>query len=597
MQLKRSIQFKTRLAVFLISVVPTLVLFIFTFQNNLTFYRNQVYSATKADNDRITVDINHQLESLGVLMDSLLYNQTNLESRDVQYITKEEFRNETVSAWSRLQNSRQFYSSCQQVAFNNEYVESIYLYTRHLYNYSYNKSNKSELLLEELKAEWNRQTSLKTPYLTMHLLEREQDKSAYVLLSKNVVDSYNGQVIGMLTMVCNTRIFGVLDNSKTQWSDTYILDTDGSLLFGQAGRLEMDDGVFNTIISTYAGEINQNGSFGSIMYDTLNYSGWKIVSQITMDAFHTMYFQNVSYLLIITASCLFATLIVSVFFARFFTRPIIHLSKTMQETPFKSIDTTDRDVVRKDEIGILYRGFNALVDKINNLIQDRYIGEINLLKSRMKNLVAQINSHFVFNTLENINCLAELEENTNISVMSKSLGDMLRYSIDYEEDEAALSAEIDHIARYITIQQVRFGKTIELSIQVPRPLRQSRVLKFMLQPLVENAIEHGLYASPEPCRIILTAQAENGVLKVGVLDNGSGIEGDKLEELRMRLERGTAPMPAGSRHHSVGLINIHKRIRLLYGEKYGLSLESGPGKGTCVNVFIPISEKGGEAVD
>ena len=201
--------------------------------------------------------------------------------------------------------------------------------------------------------------------------------------------------------------------------------------------------------------------------------------------------------------------------------------------------------------------------------------------------MSQINAHFIFNTLENINCLAKIEKNNQIAVMSKSLGDMLRYSIEYESDEETLATEISHIREYLNIQEIRFGSPILLKIESSEEILQSPVLKFMLQPVIENSIEHGLAGEEPPWIIVVRAYRQDGKTIIAVQDNGIGMEEDTLREVRRRIYH-PDDLAEDARYASIGLSNIYKRIQLLYGEEYGLEIENLAGRGVEVKVCLPF---------
>ena len=201
--------------------------------------------------------------------------------------------------------------------------------------------------------------------------------------------------------------------------------------------------------------------------------------------------------------------------------------------------------------------------------------------------MSQINAHFIFNTLENINCLAKIEKNNQIAVMSKSLGDMLRYSIEYETDEEILATEISHIREYLNIQEIRFGSPIQLNVESPQEILESRVLKFMLQPVIENAIEHGLAGEELPWIITVRAYQQDGKIIITVQDNGIGMEEETLREVRRRIYH-PENLAEDARYASIGLSNIYKRIQLLYGSEYGLEIDNQAGMGVEVKVCLPF---------
>lgn len=170
--------------------------------------------------------------------------------------------------------------------------------------------------------------------------------------------------------------------------------------------------------------------------------------------------------------------------------------------------------------------------------------------------------------------------------MSKALGDMLRYSIEYERDEETLQTELLHIGQYIRIQEIRFGNKILLKTEIEAGLENTKVLKFMLQPIVENSIEHGFTGIDMPWIIRVTACREQGGVRVSVCDNGAGMSKKEIEVLRSKIYS-QDELPSDSRYVSIGLSNIHKRIQLLYHEPYGLDIESVRGRGINVVIHLP----------
>ena len=164
---------------------------------------------------------------------------------------------------------------------------------------------------------------------------------------------------------------------------------------------------------------------------------------------------------------------------------------------------------------------------------------------------------------------------------------MLRYSIEYERDEEKLKTEVKHIRQYINIQEIRFGNQIQVDLDITEELLEAKVLKFMLQPVVENAIEHGLTGQEMPWKISIRAIRENGSLMIQVKDNGRGMDGETLVQVRERIYHPDT-ISEDARYSSIGLSNIHKRIQLLYCDKFGLAIDSRPGEGVTVTMTLPF---------
>ena len=231
-----------------------------------------------------------------------------------------------------------------------------------------------------------------------------------------------------------------------------------------------------------------------------------------------------------------------------------------------------------------------MLDEINEGIQRDYQNRLIVLDAQMKALEARINSHFLFNTLESINSMAELADNKEIATMSLALGDMFRYAIKTPGEIVTLTDELKHVDDYASIQLIRFNGKFRLEKNIPPALLSCPVLKLILQPLVENALFHGLNYCTTGDLITISAVQENLLLHISVSDNGVGMNPETLAMLRSTLMNQNSFSEIG--HHSgqsIGLGNIHARIQLYYGKQYGLSIASAENIGTRITITIPIT--------
>ncbi len=221
---------------------------------------------------------------------------------------------------------------------------------------------------------------------------------------------------------------------------------------------------------------------------------------------------------------------------------------------------------RKDELGILHRQFDHMVNEVNQLIQTNYLNEILIKEAQFKALENQMNPHFLYNTLESINWRAKILGAKDISAMAEALGSLLRITLDHRSKQVPLQKELELIQYYITIQKYRFEDRLNYQTDIPQNLLSCYVLKLTLQPLVENAIRYGLEENTEGCLISISAEAcpEKDQLIIYVKNDGSAFEDDLLSKLENRQIE-----PHG---FGIGLLNIQKRMQITYGEAYGLTL-------------------------
>ena len=221
-------------------------------------------------------------------------------------------------------------------------------------------------------------------------------------------------------------------------------------------------------------------------------------------------------------------------------------------------------------------------------IKTQYQDRLILLDAQMKSLEAQINSHFLFNTLESINSIAEVEGVSSISDIVLSLGNMFRYSIKTESEIVTLYDELDHINNYVSIQQVRFNNRFRVETDISDSLKKQKVLKLILQPLVENALYHGLKNCTRGDLITVSAKKDNNNLLISVWDNGVGMSEDELNSLQEKLIAPAEFKSLGKRSsRSIGLSNINARIRLYYGHEYGMTVDIAASGGLRITLRLP----------
>jgi two-component system sensor histidine kinase YesM len=211
------------------------------------------------------------------------------------------------------------------------------------------------------------------------------------------------------------------------------------------------------------------------------------------------------------------------------------------------------------------------------------------LDLKLKALQSQINPHFLYNTLESINCLAQIKNENEISEMIRDLARMFRYTGSGGTD-ATLEDEVTHVKDYIFLQAFRYEDKFSMEYNIPDELLKVKAVKLMLQPLVENAIHHGIEKIPGKGHIRINANLDGRSVIIEVRDNGIGIEMEKLGEINKKLDSTLTDLSIlDERQSSIGIYNIHLRIKLLCGAVYGIRLGSVSGGGTSVIIRLPVA--------
>jgi two-component system, sensor histidine kinase YesM len=257
----------------------------------------------------------------------------------------------------------------------------------------------------------------------------------------------------------------------------------------------------------------------------------------------------------------------------------------------------DVEVDGQDEISELAFHFKSLLGKMNGLIADAVNKQATAKETELKALKTQIDSHFLYNTLENIKMMAEIEGQYAISDSVTSLGEMMRYNLKWKNDFVVLDEELNYIKNYVDIMNLRLDGLLTFNIDVPDELRDQEVLKMSLQPIIENAIKHGIIPNHEKTEGILqvSAKCSDDYVIIELKDNGVGMSAKECEALNESIRTGkVCESPVSKSGNGIGIHNVNERIQLYYGKEYGVFVTSVKGEFTMVTVKMPCKiMKGG----
>ena len=244
---------------------------------------------------------------------------------------------------------------------------------------------------------------------------------------------------------------------------------------------------------------------------------------------------------------------------------------------------------RCDEIGKLNRIFNKAIKEINELMQKVTQSEILNKEMEFKTLQSQMNPHFLYNTLDTINWLAFKEKQTEICNLVAAISSLIRASISNKKSIITIEQELDYVKNYIYIQHIRYKDRFDIIYDIDESLLKQAVPKLIIQPIVENAIIHGIENSKNKNLLYISVKRENECIIIIVKDTGIGMTDEKVSELLK--EPLNAEGDEQKAHTNLGLYAVHKRIQLMYGDLYGLTVHSQAGEGTTVTLHIPFTKK------
>ncbi|MDF2613979.1 MAG: proteinhistidine kinase [Clostridia bacterium] len=276
-------------------------------------------------------------------------------------------------------------------------------------------------------------------------------------------------------------------------------------------------------------------------------------------------------------------ILVSPIVVHILTRPLNEIVEVMKKV--QQGNTSARVLVRKkDEFGFIASHFNMTLDKLNGLYETNLEKQNRLRLSELKALQAQINPHFLYNTLDSIKWLAKLNGVNDIGIMVSQLGRLLKNSIHNQNDSIQIRDEVALAESYLAIQKIRYGDKFEAEIHVDENIMPCVVPKFIIQPLVENAIIHGIENKIGKAKLMIRGTRKNDLIIFEIIDDGVGINEEKLVTLNQRAEENEESKG------SIGITNVDKRIKLYYGEEYGLNIISLENVGTITRITIPFKE-------
>lgn len=279
--------------------------------------------------------------------------------------------------------------------------------------------------------------------------------------------------------------------------------------------------------------------------------------------------------------------------------PKLNASKAVP-VPDQGKGTIDLSVCGSNkELRKLVSSFNQLNQRLVSSLQQNYQIQLDEQKMRNQMLQFQINHHFLYNTLNVIKSLADIHNIPEIEKIAVCMSDLLRYNLE-KFPIAHLEEELQQVNRYLTIQNIRFPGKFIFDCNIPGEFMNLQIPAFILQPLVENSIEHGFSCMESNCYISISCNLDDSGLHLLVADNGCGIPENILADIRKELSEGTLPRTASSasrspeyKHHSIGLRNIHQRLLSHYGKGVGFCIESMPGEGTIIDITIPYTRISG----
>ena len=414
-----------------------------------------------------------------------------------------------------------------------------------------------------------------------------------ISLSRIVELTYSGvPVRGVLLVDMNyNTIEQMMDrvNGSSSYQYFYLCDSDGELIYHprmiQIGVEKYKEN--NLTASDYEDGVHEEifgGERRVVVVKTISYTGWKLVGVIPMSRFRLGTVSTELFTILVILSAILALLVINRLVTNRITSPILRLNRSIQNMEGGRVNPDNVYIGGPSEIEHLGRSLQGSFRQVNALMDDVVREQEERRRTELDALQSQINPHFLYNTLDSIVWMIEGERNSDAVFMVTQLASLFRISLSKGRTVISIRDELVHARNYMNIQKVRYKDAFEVRWDIQEEILDCCTVKLILQPILENAIYYGVDAMDDEGEIDVVGRKEGDTILLSVKDNGLGMPQEKVDQLLSDEEHEEREHKHGS---GVGLINVHKRIKLRFGSQYGLTIESEPDEGTMVTIRIP----------
>lgn len=357
---------------------------------------------------------------------------------------------------------------------------------------------------------------------------------------------------------------------------------DGSILGLHKEKAE--DGELVEMLSSAGQSEITAGKKYSLITNKLQINGWMLSMVVPLSSINNTTKTMTQFIPIIIFTTAIALLAGITFIVSTITKPIRKMTVIMEENRHTRAMDHRFPAKYSDEVGVLARTYNQLMDEIKELVDEIEKEQIQNRNAYFKLLQLQIKPHFLYNTLESAKFMVEMKDPKGVEMLT-AIGKFYKLSLSGIYDKVNVREEIEHLTCYLQILQMRYSSKYDYEVDVPEEIMENEIVKFTLQPLVENAVYHGVKQQRSKGLIKITGRGYEKGIKISITDNGAGIPLPKLKELQKQI---AASKGVKMREH-IGILNVHQRLQVQYGQEYGLEIDSCQGEYTKVCIRIPRS--------
>ena len=412
-------------------------------------------------------------------------------------------------------------------------------------------------------------------------------KNGHIVLMKKLYGFPSKKSLGYVALDVNEKsLYDIIsDIDLSQTGNVFLVNEEGRIL--AASSKELSGELLKEPYISCFGE--KEAFYRDVKIGDQNYSiynsaaisnGWHMMLAIPRDYYlrDVKKLKNIVILVTIITACMAA--LISALVSRNMTKPLRELTRAMEN--FGQGDfNINCEVNSEDEFGRLSHTFNQMVNDMNSLVSTVYEQKVMKQEAQMKSLQMQINPHFLYNTLDTINWMARIRHADDIGDMVAALGNMMRYSLE-KKSFVRIREEVKNLEDYLAIQNYRYQDKMEAAIKIDESLMDLYIPRLLIQPILENAIVHGIEEKLDKGHIVIAAWLEGDDLYIQVEDDGVGMTEEVISQI---LSEDYSMKKRG--HTSIGVVNVNRRIQMIYGKDYGLLIQSVLGAGTRMTIHIP----------
>lgn len=559
------------------------------------------------------------ISQANLTLDTLLADATKIADLPLlnQDIKKAMITNYKDNYLSYSHDSTKFRSQFSQANRLNQNLVTCVFENRFGYTFDYNIIQRQAQISKNIK-DWKdiaRSAPNSTYFAPLQQTSIGSQKNVLPMI-KILFDGYDFKELGICYAEINFKsVENIFISAQNVENTILIYNSDGQLTYSSDTSYINDQSSHTELLSSLSEFNNSILKSDSIKTQKLSIgnktylvngcynktTGWHLVQLLDSHTINRIYQNNFLNYLGVFSLILFLGLILAIILSQKLTASISRLCDTIDSYNTDSYSAISMGSCGSNqELKKLVNSFNNLNQRLTDSVEQNYQIRLTEQQMHIQMLQFQINHHFLYNTLNVIKSLANINNVPTIETIAVCMSDLLRYNLD-RFPIARLREEIAQINRYMTIQNIRFPEKFIFDYSIPEKLQNLNIPAFILQPFVENSIEHGFSEKEANCYISISCSIENDLLHFYIADNGSGMSPETLQQIRDTLSQDNISVnPSDNspehKHRSLGIRNVHQRITSYYGKEYGLTIESKENQGTIIDITLPFERESTDTV-